>query len=130
METATAIVTALRAVPGCLRCDYAGSLRRMREIIGDVDILAAQDSGLLMDTFTAQPQVAEVIARGPTKTSVRTTAGLQADLRVPRRIGHPRRLPGLNCGNTGFAGSVRGTNGRPTHYDHRTRHRCANGHEK
>jgi DNA polymerase (family X) len=83
MGTATAIVTALRAVPGCLRCDYAGSLRRMRETIGDVDILAAaQDSAPLMEALTAQPYVDEVIARGPAKTSVRTTAGLQADLRV------------------------------------------------
>jgi DNA polymerase (family 10) len=83
METATAIVGALRKVPGCQRCDYAGSLRRMRETVGDVDILAAaSDSAPLMDAFTAEPQVAEVIARGPTKTSVRTTAGTSADLRV------------------------------------------------
>ena len=45
MHTATTMVAALSAVPGCQRCAYAGSLRRMRETIGDVDILAAaQDS--------------------------------------------------------------------------------------
>ena len=83
METATALVSALRAVAGCLRCDYAGSLRRMAETIGDVDILAAaEDSAPLMAAFVQQPQVAEVIVSGPAKTSVRTTAGLQADLRV------------------------------------------------
>jgi DNA polymerase (family 10) len=83
METATVLVTALRAVPGCLRCEYAGSLRRMRETIGDVDILAAaEDSGPLMAAFAQHPRVAEVIVHGPAKTSVRTTAGLQADLRV------------------------------------------------
>jgi DNA polymerase (family X) len=82
-QIATALVSALRAVPGCVRCDYAGSLRRMAETIGDVDILAAAgDSAPLMAAFTQHPQVAEVIASGPTKTSVRTTAGLQADLRV------------------------------------------------
>jgi DNA polymerase (family 10) len=83
MRTATTMVTALSAVPGCQRCAYAGSLRRMRETIGDVDILAAaDDSGPLMAAFTAQPGVAGVIASGPTKTSVRTAHGLQADLRV------------------------------------------------
>lgn len=82
-RTATAIVAALRELPGCLRCDYAGSLRRMRDTIGDVDVLAAaDDSAPLMAAFTEQPGVAEVIARGPTKTSVRTVDGLQVDLRV------------------------------------------------
>jgi DNA polymerase (family 10) len=82
-RTATTMVAALSAVPGCQRCAYAGSLRRMRETIGDVDILAAaQDSAPLMAAFIARPEVAGVIASGPTKTSVRTAAGLQVDLRV------------------------------------------------
>jgi DNA polymerase (family 10) len=77
------IMNALRAAPGCERVDVAGSLRRMRETIGDVDILAAaHDSAPLMDAFVALPPVAEVVARGPTKTSIRTGAGLQIDLRV------------------------------------------------
>jgi len=83
LHTATTMVAALAAVPGCQRCAYAGSLRRWRETIGDVDILAAaEDSGPLMAAFTAQPEVASVIAGGPTKTSVRTARGLQVDLRV------------------------------------------------
>jgi DNA polymerase (family X) len=82
-EVAEEIVAALAAVKGCVTCAYAGSLRRMRETIGDVDILAAaEDSGPLMAAFTGLPLVAEVIARGQTKTSIRTTAGLQVDLRV------------------------------------------------
>ena len=53
MRTATAMVAALSAVPGCQRCAYAGSLRRWRETIGDVDILAAaQDSAPLMAAFS------------------------------------------------------------------------------
>ena len=77
------IVAALSAVPGCQRVDVAGSLRRMRETIGDVDILAAaEDSGPLMAAFVALPVVVEVVASGPTKTSIRTGTGLQVDLRV------------------------------------------------
>ncbi len=83
MTVAEEIVDAISAVKGCLRCTYAGSLRRMRETIGDVDILAAaQDSKPLMDAFVRLPLVADVIVAGEKKTSVRTTSGLQVDLRV------------------------------------------------
>jgi DNA polymerase (family 10) len=83
LHTATDMVAAMSAVPGCQRCAYAGSLRRWRETVGDVDILAAaDDSAPLMAAFTALPEVAAVIASGPTKTSIRTSAGLQVDLRV------------------------------------------------
>jgi DNA polymerase (family X) len=80
LHTATTMVEALSTVPGCQRCAYAGSLRRWRETIGDVDILAAaDDSAPLMAAFSAGH---DVIASGPTKTSIRTPAGLQVDLRV------------------------------------------------
>jgi DNA polymerase (family 10) len=80
LPTATTIVDHLKAVPGCQRCTYAGSLRRWRETIGDVDILAAaDDSGPLMAEFS---KLGEVIVSGPTKTSIRTSTGLQVDLRV------------------------------------------------
>jgi DNA polymerase (family 10) len=83
LHAATTMVTALSAVPGCQRCAYAGSLRRWRETVGDVDILAAaDDSAPLMAAFTTRPEVAGVIASGPTKTSIRTVTGLQVDLRV------------------------------------------------
>ncbi|HEX6446299.1 MAG TPA: DNA polymerase/3'-5' exonuclease PolX [Streptosporangiales bacterium] len=82
-ELAEEIVGALSSVTGCEQCTYAGSLRRMRETIGDIDVLAASDdSTALMDTFATLPMVTEVIARGETKTSVRTSKGLQVDLRV------------------------------------------------
>ena len=86
LDTAEEIVAALAAVPGCVRCTYAGSLRRMRETAGDVDILAAVEPGEptapLMAAFVALPVAAEVIASGGTKTSIRTQRGLQVDLRV------------------------------------------------
>jgi DNA polymerase (family X) len=82
-ETAARVVEVIGAVPECRRCAPAGSLRRFAETIGDVDILAAaDDSGPLMAALTSMPDVASVIGSGPAKTSVRTTAGLQVDLRV------------------------------------------------
>ncbi|WP_149258169.1 DNA polymerase/3'-5' exonuclease PolX [Actinomadura sp. K4S16] len=77
------IVAALSELPQVERCAHAGSLRRMRETIGDVDVLAAShDPRPIMEAFTALPFVAEVIAGGDKKTSVRTATGLQVDLRV------------------------------------------------
>jgi DNA polymerase (family X) len=82
-ETAERVVAAVGAAPGCLRTAPAGSLRRAAESIGDVDVLAAaEDSAPLMAALTAMPEAAEVIVAGPTKTSIRTAAGLQVDLRV------------------------------------------------
>ncbi|RSS78334.1 DNA polymerase/3'-5' exonuclease PolX [Streptomyces sp. WAC06614] len=83
MELAEQIIGDLAGLPGCTSCAYAGSLRRMRETIGDVDILvAAEDSAPFMAALTSAPYTAEVIAGGRKKTSVRTTTGLQVDLRV------------------------------------------------
>ncbi len=83
MGIAEQIVAELSSVTGCARCTYAGSLRRMRETIGDIDILvAADDSAPFMDALRDLPHTAEVIAHGEKKTSIRTTEGLQVDLRV------------------------------------------------
>ena len=82
-EAAEEVVAALAAAPGCLDCEYAGSLRRHRETVGDVDILAAaRKAEPVMATFVELPQVTEVIAHGHTRSSVRIADGLQADLRV------------------------------------------------
>ncbi|MDI3423588.1 helix-hairpin-helix domain-containing protein [Streptomyces luteolus] len=83
MDLADDIVTELSGVTGCLRCTHAGSLRRFRETIGDIDVLAAAGtSAPLMRAFTELPYVSEVIVHGGKKTSIRTTRGLSADLRV------------------------------------------------
>ncbi|MFH8683137.1 DNA polymerase/3'-5' exonuclease PolX [Streptomyces lydicus] len=83
MDVAEEIVAELSVLSGCESCTYAGSLRRMRETIGDVDVLvAAGRSAPFMDAFTRLPGTAEVIAHGMKKTSIRTTKGLQIDLRV------------------------------------------------
>jgi DNA polymerase (family 10) len=83
MELAEELTARLAAVPGAERVAYAGSVRRMRDTIGDVDILAISDQpGALMRAFTGLPHVERVVASGDAKTSIRTTSGLQVDLRV------------------------------------------------
>ena len=65
------------------RVAYAGSLRRMKEIVHDVDILAATGSpGKVMTAFLSMPLIDTVLAQGPTKASVRVQDDLQVDLRV------------------------------------------------
>ena len=84
------ILQELMQVPDVLRAACAGSLRRMRETIGDLDFLIAADTaGPVMERFVSLPVVDEVLARGPTKSSVRLANGAQADLRVlePARWG-------------------------------------------
>ena len=82
-EVALPILKGLRGLPQTERAEVAGSLRRLRETVGDLDfIVASADPQPVMDWFVAQPAVAEVTAQGATKSSVRFESGLQADLRV------------------------------------------------
>ena len=79
------ILEALRAHDGVIRCSIAGSLRRCRETIGDVDFLVSakqKDAAAIMADFVQMPGVISVNAQGETKSSVLLTGGLQADLRV------------------------------------------------
>ena len=83
LEVAEDLLDRLRAIPGVRRAAYAGSLRRMAETIGDVDLLVASDRPeRVMDVFVGYDTVARVLAHGPTKSSIVTTGGLQVDLRV------------------------------------------------
>jgi DNA polymerase (family 10) len=83
IEYAEAMLARLRRVPGALRAEAAGSLRRRRETVGDIDLLvAASDGAPVVRAFVGLSEVAEVLAEGPTKASVRLRAGIQADLRV------------------------------------------------
>jgi DNA polymerase (family 10) len=83
---AEAMLDAVSAMPGVERAVLAGSLRRMKETIGDVDILAqlrpGTDPTRVTDAFTRLPEVEAVLGAGPTKSSVRTKSGLQVDLRI------------------------------------------------
>ena len=83
LEVAEDVLERIRAVPGVRRATYAGSLRRMAETIGDVDLLVASDRpAAVMDAFVGLGLVDRVLAHGETKSSIVTTGGLQIDLRV------------------------------------------------
>jgi DNA polymerase (family X) len=83
MRVAETLLERLRAIPDVRRADLAGSLRRMAETIGDVDLLVASGSPApIMDAVTGFEDVEQILARGETKSSVVTRSGLQVDLRV------------------------------------------------
>ncbi len=80
---AEGMIAALQELPEVARAAPAGSLRRRRETVGDLDLLAASSNpDPVMKRFTHLPEVAEVLVQGGTKTSIRTHEGLQVDLRV------------------------------------------------
>ena len=77
------IVETLREKTGSRKIEWAGSLRRMRENIGDIDILATgPNPEKIIHTFTHLPEVKEILASGETKASVIVGGGIQIDLRV------------------------------------------------
>jgi len=77
------IVDTLRQKTGSKKIEWAGSLRRMKENIGDIDILATgPDKEKILQVFTHLPEVKEVLASGETKASVIVEGGTQIDLRV------------------------------------------------
>jgi len=80
---AKSIVETLRQKTGSNKIEWAGSLRRMKENIGDIDILATgTDKEKIVQAFTHLPEVKEVLASGETKVSVIVEGGTQVDLRV------------------------------------------------
>ncbi|HKQ31864.1 MAG TPA: helix-hairpin-helix domain-containing protein, partial [Thermodesulfobacteriota bacterium] len=83
MPLAESIVGEIAKIPGTEGTILAGSLRRMRETIGDMDILTIADkTEAVVDAFTGMKSVKDVLASGGTKGSVILKQGMQADLRV------------------------------------------------
>jgi DNA polymerase (family 10) len=82
-QYADALVAYLQHVRGVREVVVAGSYRRMKETVGDLDILViAQAAGAVMKRFVAYDEVREVLAHGDTKSSVLLHSGLQVDLRI------------------------------------------------
>jgi DNA polymerase (family 10) len=77
------IIAALRSVISVKNLTPAGSLRRFRETIGDIDLMGTADKPKkVLDAFVALPQVRQVLAQGSTKASIIVSGGLQVDLRM------------------------------------------------
>ena len=77
------VAAALKSVPGLHKLEAAGSLRRRRETIGDIDLMGtADDPEPVLQALTELPHVAEVLVHGPKKVSVLLQRGLQIDLRI------------------------------------------------
>jgi DNA polymerase (family 10) len=82
-EVAHGLADRLRAIQGVTRVEVAGSFRRRRDTVGDLDLLVC--GGMpeqVMDAFTTHDRVSEVLARGGTRSAVRLADGLQVDLRL------------------------------------------------
>ncbi|NOX38912.1 MAG: DNA polymerase/3'-5' exonuclease PolX [Calditrichaeota bacterium] len=85
LAEAEILYEAIRDFPGVIRSQIAGSLRRWKETIKDIDILVSaedKDRMAIMNHFTALPTVETVTAKGETKSSVVLKSGINADLRI------------------------------------------------
>ncbi len=77
------ILGALRPISGVRNLTYAGSLRRFRETLGDIDLMGTADNPKeVIDAFVDLPRVGQVLAKGATKASAIVSGGLQVDLRM------------------------------------------------
>ncbi len=98
-QEAERIRAALASLPQIVRLQVAGSLRRRRETIGDIDMVAsvADEAGddtrrAIMDFFTSQPSVQAITGKGETKSSVVLSSGINMDLRVVKDSQFPYTL--------------------------------------
>ncbi|MBX6322995.1 MAG: DNA polymerase/3'-5' exonuclease PolX [Rhodospirillaceae bacterium] len=82
-QMAEPLLAHLRALPGVVHVTAAGSYRRRRDTVGDLDIVVTARRGVpVMNHFLAYEDVAEVVAKGPTRATVLLKSGLQVDLRL------------------------------------------------
>lgn len=86
LPIAQGLVESVRKLAGVKQAEIAGSLRRRRETIGDVDIVAGVAASVstasIAAAFTKFPEVSKILGQGPTKASILTPSGLQVDLRI------------------------------------------------
>jgi DNA polymerase (family X) len=95
LESAAKIVLMLKSIKGIKQCNYAGSLRRCKELIGDIDILVSADDKArpeILKKFSTYQEVEAILAFGDTKVSVMLRNGIQCDLRVVKDSEYPFAL--------------------------------------
>jgi DNA polymerase (family 10) len=94
-ESADRMWAAIKALKEVKRSEVAGSLRRKKEVIGDIDIVASADEKhrkKIFDVYVSHPEVQDVIARGDTKSSVLLKSGINCDLRIVQDSEYPFAL--------------------------------------
>ena len=94
-ESADVMLAAIKALKEVMRCEVAGSLRRKKEVIGDIDIVASAEGKhrkKIFDVYVSRPEVQDVIARGDTKSSVLLKSGINCDLRIVQDAEYPFAL--------------------------------------
>lgn len=83
LPVADRLLMGLAQMPGVIRSNVAGSLRRFSETVGDIDLVASSKTPLpILEAFAKDPEVAQVIGQGESKCSVKLKEGMQVDLRV------------------------------------------------
>ncbi|MBI2618671.1 MAG: DNA polymerase/3'-5' exonuclease PolX [Ignavibacteriales bacterium] len=94
-ESAEKMLKAISRLKAVKRCEVAGSLRRRKEVIGDIDIVASVEEkhrASIVKVFVSQPEVSSVVAQGETKATVVLTNGINCDLRLVRDNEYPFAL--------------------------------------
>jgi DNA polymerase (family 10) len=92
-EIAEALVQYLKRTPGIKDITVAGSFRRRRETVGDLDILVtARQNSPVMERFIAYDEVSEIVSRGKTRSTVVLRSGLHVDLRVVPQVSYGAAL--------------------------------------
>jgi DNA polymerase (family 10) len=93
LRAAEPLLDNLRGHPGVIRCSAAGSSRRFKEVIGDIDLLASsKNPAEVIEFFVSQPGILKITAKGETKASVILEGGIQCDLRVVSDMEFPFAL--------------------------------------
>jgi len=94
-ESAEKILGTIQKLKEVKRSEIAGSLRRKKEVIGDIDIVVSAEGKSrkkIFDAFTSHPEVQNIIARGDTKSSVHLKSGINCDLRIVEDDEYPFAL--------------------------------------
>lgn len=92
-EIAEPLVAYLKTIKGVKQVTVAGSYRRCRETVGDIDVLVTASRGSpVMDRFTEYDEVVEVISQGDTRSTVRLHIGMQVDLRLVPQVSYGAAL--------------------------------------
>ncbi|HAR63044.1 MAG: DNA polymerase/3'-5' exonuclease PolX [Candidatus Margulisiibacteriota bacterium] len=111
INTANKLVAHMKSLPEVTSIEVAGSIRRRKEIVRDIDIVATCDNTeKVMDFFVSLPTVENIIAKGTTKSTISLRTGMNCDLRVVSKEEYPytlHHLTGSKDHNTAMRGRAK-----------------------